>query len=241
MPRLTPALAYRRLLKTYGPQGWWPVTPADKGETAAVYRPGYFGPLSEPERAEVCAGAILTQNTAWSNVSKALVNLHAAGIWTLADLARTPRARLEKLVRPSGYFRQKAKKLQAFAKHILAGGNGLGLWLEKPLSELREELLTIWGIGPETADSMLLYAAGKKAFVVDAYTLRIGRRLGWLKNHGYAEAQAFFTASLPARARVYSEFHALLVALAKLHCRVKPLCRSCPLLAFCPHGQAQHA
>jgi endonuclease-3 related protein len=106
------------------------------------------------------------------------------------------------------------------------------------ITPLREELLFLWGVGPETADSILLYAGGRSSFVIDAYTLRIGRRLGWFNSKtGYTQAQAFMTTHLKKSSKLYAEFHALFVALGKEYCRVKPLCAGCPLLKVCPTGQ----
>jgi endonuclease-3 related protein len=205
---------------------------------APTYRPGFRGALSERQREEVCVGAILTQNTAWTNVLRALASLRAAGVVRLADVEAVPASRLARLIRSSGYFRQKARKLRVFAAEARRRGP-LGRWLAGPLPEAREQLLALWGVGPETAASMLLYAAGRPVFVIDAYTLRLGRRLGWFRGHGYAEAQRALTAALPADAAVYAELHALIVELSKRHCRAVPSCAGCPLLLTCRHGQAR--
>ncbi|MDE2237157.1 MAG: hypothetical protein KGK30_04660, partial [Elusimicrobia bacterium] len=189
----SPPWVYRRLLRAFGRRGWWPVSGAS---SAPAYRPGVWGKLSERQRAEICVGAILTQNTAWGNVLRALENLRAADARDFKALLALPPRRLETLIRPSGYFRQKARKLRIFAERARERGR-LSRWLSRPLPELREELLGLWGVGPETADSILLYAGGRPAFVVDAYTLRLGRRLGWFApRSGYAEAQDFFTRAL---------------------------------------------
>lgn len=233
---LSPASAYRALLRRFGRQGWWPVTPA--GGRSPAYRPGAWGRLSERQRLEVCLGALLTQNTAWTNASRALESLHAAGCVGLAALKRLPARRLGALVRPSGYFRQKALKIKAFAAHAESTGKDLAAWLSGPLESLRAELLSIHGVGPETADSILLYAGFRPSFVVDAYTMRIGARLGWLgPRTTYDETAAFFKARLPASAEVYGEYHALLVGLAKRHCRKTPVCEGCPLRQGCGHGR----
>jgi endonuclease III related protein len=138
-------------------------------------------------------------------------------------MLRLPDAELAELIRPSGYFNQKAKKLKAFARFCLA----------KP-DWSREALLALWGVGPETADSILLYAHRREAFVIDAYTLRIGTRLGWFEPGAeYHAAQAYLTASLPREPELYGEFHALLVELAKRHCRKTPECAGCPLRDRC--------
>lgn len=231
-----PRDAYRLLLRAFGRQGWWPVT-VRRGQ-GPVYRPGFSGVLSEVQRAEVCVGAILTQNTAWTNVEKALKALHAAGLRAPAHIAAAQPRRLEFLVRSSGYFRQKAKKLKVFARHALSRRRPLSRWLAGPLPELREELLSLWGVGPETADSILLYAGARPVFVVDSYTMRIGRRVGWFGKSSYEKVQAFFSRRLPASAEVYAEFHALLVELAKRHCKTTPACAGCPLMEVCRHGRS---
>lgn len=231
-----PLAVHRRLLRAYGPQGWWPVTPA--GGRGPRYRPGRSAALSERQRLEVCVGAILTQNTSWGNVEKALSRLHEAGLRDLEDLLTVPSRRLEGLIRSSGYFRQKAKKLKAFARHLAARGGKVSGWLRGGLRERREELLGLYGVGPETADSILLYAGGRPAFVVDAYTLRIGARLGWWRQAGYGRAQSYLTKRLPEDAALYNEFHALLVEHAKAHCRkAAPLCAGCPLREVCRHAR----
>jgi endonuclease-3 related protein len=179
-------------------------------------------------------GAILTQNTSWTNVVRALKALHEAGVWTLEDAAALPARRLERLIRSSGYFRQKARKLKVLARRAAARG-GLSRWLAGPLPQLREELLSLWGVGPETADSILLYAGGREAVVVDAYTLRVGRRLGWYgPRTGYDDARAHLAGALPRGPRVHAELHALFVELAKRHCRkTSPDCPGCPLSRVC--------
>lgn len=232
----SPAAVMSLLLKAYGPQGWWPVTPRSGLEPR--YRPGFHGPLTERQRLEVCVGAILTQNTSWGNVRKALRAMAEAGVRDLTSLEAAPAARLRRLIRSSGYYRQKARKLKAFARRLRRRGGRVGRWLSGDLALRREELLGLYGIGPETADSILLYAAGRPAFVVDAYTLRIGSRLGWWREASYERAQAVLTARLPPRARDYNEFHALLVRLAKEHCRKRPSCPGCPLRRRCRHGRA---
>jgi endonuclease-3 related protein len=204
---------YEILFRALGPQHWWP------GEGAA----------------EISIGAVLTQNTAWSNVERAIVNLRKEGALGMEALARMPLRRLERLVRPSGYFRQKTRRLKGFAAHALRRG-GLAAWYRRPAAALREELLSLHGIGPETADSILLYAASKKSFVVDAYTRRVLLRHGF--SHGrlpYGALKAFLEESLPRSLRLYNEFHALFVNAGKRWCRRRnPLCASCPLRDFRP-------
>ncbi len=224
-PAVEPLRAFRRLLKAYGPQHWWP----SSGDT-----------LLDSKDLEVCLGAILTQNTNWLNVEKALKNLHKSNIKNLKDFLRIDQRNLERLIRSSGYFRQKARKVKEFVRHLDRRGGRVGKWLSGDLKARRRELLDIHGIGPETADSILLYAAQRPAFVVDAYTLRIGSRLGWWRTATYDRAQAFLVKKLPKRVPVYNEFHALLVTLAKRRCRKDPLCAGCPLQDVCRFGSLNH-
>ncbi|MBI4377025.1 MAG: endonuclease III domain-containing protein [Elusimicrobia bacterium] len=231
-----PLSVYSKLLEAFGPQGWWPVSVSARG--GPVYRPGFKGRLSERQRAEICVGAILTQNTNWNNVVRSLLRLKSAGMLELERLSAAPSGRLQSLVRSSGYFRQKARKLKIFAGHAKKRGR-LSRWLCQPMDILRGELLGLWGIGPETADSILLYAGGHPIFVIDAYTLRIGSRLGWFRKPGYERAQRLLSRELPRSAELYAEFHALLVQLAKRHCRAVPSCQGCPLIANCRYGSRQ--
>lgn len=230
-----PRLAYRLLLRSFGPQGWWPVT-RRTGEPPR-YRPGRYGRLGEREALEVAVGAILTQNTSWGNVEKAVASLHRASGMRLSGLLRLRPRRLQRLIRSSGYFRQKAGKLRVFLRALERRRVSLGSWLGGGLQCVRGELLGLYGIGPETADSILLYAGSRPAFVVDAYTLRIGARVGWFAaGTDYERAQLALTRRLPRAVTVYQEFHALLVALAKTYCRAQPLCPACPLRGGCRHG-----
>ena len=183
----------------------------------------------------MCAGALLTQNTAWHNAAKALAALNAANALVPERILALPQQRLRALIRSSGYYRQKALKLRAFCEHLLARHGGrLGEWFSGPLPAVREELLSLKGIGPETADSMLLYAGRRPLFVIDAYTVRLGLRMGWLRNGDYGAAQGFFIGSLPRSVQVYNEYHALIVELAKKHCKKsEPRCTDCPLRGNC--------
>ena len=204
--------------------------------------PAYFQTLSEalgamhwwPARSpfEVIVGAILTQNTAWSNVERAIANLRRERLLTPRAIERVPSRRLAALVRSSGYFRQKARKLKAFVEFLRRNyGGSLARMFRTPTAELRERLLSVHGIGPETADSILLYAGGHAIFVVDAYTHRILGRHGIA--HGkpdYEAVRALFETSLPREAHVYNAFHALLVNVGKNWCRPRePRCHECPL------------
>ena len=210
---------YRAMLETLGPQRWWPArTPI-----------------------EVIVGAILTQNTAWVNVERAIANLRRERLLTPAAIRRVPSERLARLIRSSGYFRQKTKKLKKFSAFLRREyGGSLVRMFRTPTVELREKLLGVHGIGPETADSILLYAGGQAVFVVDAYTKRILERhqLTPLKS-SYEETRRFFEQTLPREAPLYNEYHGLIVNVGKNWCRPRsPRCESCPLVSFLPAGQA---
>jgi len=204
---------YRRLFARFGPQHWWPAE----------------------EPFEVIVGAILTQSAAWGNVERAIANLKAAGALLPGKLRRLPLSRLAKLVHPCGYYNAKALKLKSFAFWL---GNHYGDDLDKLFAsdtdDLRRQLLSVHGIGQETADSILLYAADKPVFVVDAYARRILGRIGLTpEKDSYAGYQAFFMDSLPADVKLFNEYHALLVRLGKDVCRRRPLCSQCCLSDIC--------
>ena len=211
---------YRRLLDAYGPQGWWP------GES----------------RFEMIAGAILTQAAAWRNVEYALGNLREAGVDDWPVVHETDLDALAELVRPSGYFNAKARKLKAFAAHVCIEYRGsLDAMFATDTAALRSELLGIHGIGPETADDILVYAAGKPSFVIDAYTIRIMQRVGLTPDgrDNYDAWQAMFDANVPEDVQVYNEYHALLDHHHKEACtKNAPQCGDCCLLAICETGQA---
>ena len=213
---------YCKLLEAYGPQGWWPVTPPGGGE------PRYTGgPGTEPQRFEVVVGALLTQNTAWRNASLAICNLNEAGLMAPAGIAFADRSRLARLIRAAGYFNQKAKRLRALARFFLEGNE-----------VTREALLRLEGVGPETADSILLYGFGKAFFVVDAYTRRIFGRLGLVpKREPYELIRERFERALPRNVDIYNEYHALIVEHAKRFCRKRPHCSGCPLTFYCPSSE----
>lgn len=209
---------YRRLLARYGPQGWWP------GRTPF----------------EVAVGAVLTQNTSWSNVARAIAGLRAAGALSFRGMRRLPARRLARAIRPSGYYNQKARKLRALLEWL--GGRGgtrgsLRRALAGPLGEVRESLLAVHGIGPETADSILLYAGGRPVFVIDAYTRRVLERHGLARpGEAYEDLRRLFERGLPRSVRLYNEFHALFVRLGKERCAARrPRCAGCPLEAV-PKG-----
>ena len=208
---------YRRLYGAYGSQGWWP------GDSAF----------------EVIAGAILTQSTAWTNVEKALSAMREAGCWSFEAIAALPEPELAEIIRSSGYYNAKARKLRSFANHVLARG-GLELLFAQGTAPLRAELLSIHGIGDETADDIVVYAAGKPSFVIDSYTRRIIDRMELSpagRNPGYASYQALFHDNLPAETPLFNEFHALLDHHAKVTCRKRqPRCQDCCLIDLCPTG-----
>ena len=200
---------YRRLSARFGPQHWWP------GETPF----------------EVMVGAILPQNTAWPNVAKAIQRLKQAGMLEPVPLSMVRHSRLAGLIRSSGYFNQKAKRLKLFVRYFQDRYRGdVGRMRRVPVAILREELLKLNGIGPETADSILLYALEKPVFVVDAYTRRILARhslISW--GASYPQIQELFIKHLPANVFIFNEYHALLVALGKNLCQTHPKCHLCPL------------
>ncbi len=209
---------FRRMANHYGPTHWWP------GDTPF----------------EIAVGAILTQNTAWSNVEKAIANLKREGLLHPRRLADASDAALEAAVRPSGYFRQKARRVRHFALHLRKRyGGSMARMARRPLDELRAELLALNGIGPETADDILLYACGKPVFVVDAYTRRIFSRHGLVPHDiGYENLRAFFETHLaPPYLHLYKEYHGLIVWTGKDFCRKIPQCAKCPLRPLLRAGE----
>ena len=210
---------HRRLLRAYGPQGWWP------GESAF----------------EVIVGAILTQAASWKNVEKALASLKGAGVFSPEGLRRVSLEELATLVRSVGYFNSKARKLKSFMEHLgRRYRDDLGLMFTRDPSELRQELLSIYGIGEETADAILLYAGQLPFFVVDAYTRRIFARLGCVpQEHQYKHWQHLFLANLPTDISLFNEYHALLVCHGKERCRRDPLCHGCTVAELCATGKTK--
>lgn len=204
---------YTLLFDRYGPQRWWPAE----------------GPF------EVMVGAILTQSAAWTNVEKAIQNLKKAGVLSPSALRTRSQEDLAALIHPSGYYNMKAHKLKALSEWFGDSyDDDLELMKRTGTASLRNSLLGVYGVGEETADSILLYACEKPIFVIDAYTRRIIDRLGWRVEGGkYADYQSFFTVNLPPNVRLYNEYHALLVALGKNQCRKKPLCEGCCLAEIC--------
>ena len=208
---------YETLYESYGPQSWWP---ADSSF-------------------EVMVGAVLTQNTAWKNVEKAIAQLKENCGMTPEGILSIPEEKLEEMIRSSGYFRQKAARLRGLCRYlIINGGKDFSRLAGLSTSSLREQLLALNGIGPETADSILLYAFGRPVFVVDAYTVRLLDRIGILPGKGkYEEVQGLFTTSLAPDPALFNEYHGLIVIHGKERCRKKdPFCAGCPLSDLCLEG-----
>jgi len=203
---------YDTLLDTFGPQQWWP------GDTPF----------------EIMIGAVLTQNTAWTNVETAIDNLKAANMLSFEALATINVETLADLIRPSGYYNQKAARLKGLILYIADKHGNLQAFFDQETLALREELLSIKGIGPETADSISLYAAEKPTFVVDTYTHRIFSRHNLLAEESeYHEIQEMFMDELPKDMQLYNEYHALIVRLGKEYCKkTKPRCNECPIKDF---------
>lgn len=204
---------FERLLAHYGPLSWWPA------ETPF----------------EVCVGAILTQNTAWGNVERAIAALKAADCLTPEGLREIEAGHLAAFIRPAGYFNLKSRRLKAFVEWLFDRyGGSLERMFSGDWRLLRDELLAVRGIGPETCDSILLYAGHKPTFVVDAYTRRLFHRLGLLpEGAGYEETRALFMDNLPPDVPLFNEYHALIVEHCKQFCRKRPRCAGCPLASSC--------
>lgn len=200
---------YRKLFDAFGPQHWWPAT--------------------TPE--EVMFGAILTQNTAWKNVEQAIAALKDAGVLSFRRVLNLDMQDLAQLIRPARFMNLKARALQCYATYFYQRyGCSVRRMKKQSTDKLREELLALYRIGPETADSILLYALEKPVFVIDVYTKRIMSRHGYLRMEDSYEAfQAFFMDNLPRDVPLYNEYHALLVRLGNQLCKPKPLCNQCPL------------
>lgn len=206
------------MFAAFGPQAWWPAK----------------------TRFEVIVGAILTQNTAWTNVETAIKELKVAGLLRPEAMHRADVALIARCIRSAGYFNVKAKRLKNFTDYLFTSHNGsLNRLFKANGQPLRSTLLGLNGIGPETADSIILYAAGRAEFVVDAYTKRIFSRHGLVKhNAAYDEVKALFTDALPLDAALFNEYHALIVVTAKEYCKSrKPVCDACPLKAHLVEGR----
>lgn len=201
------------LLEYFGPQGWW----------------------HADSKFEVCVGIILVQRTTWYNAAKAIKNLKQENLLTIGKVAKINLRKLEEILRPAGFYRQKAKYLKIFSQYCLKKYKGeLEVWLQKPLEELREDLLQITGIGPETADSILLFAAEKPVFVVDTYTKRALVRVGVISKEIESLAiKNLVRKEMPPDLKTHKELRALFVELGKKFCKTKPQCNSCPLESIC--------
>jgi endonuclease-3 related protein len=203
---------YEQLLQHFGPQHWWP------SETAF----------------ETMIGALLTQNTTWKNAAAAVSALDARGLLDPERLLKVPPDELAPLIRTSGYFRQKSVRVHGFLKWFQEHyGLSIDRMRREPLARLRRQLLAVNGIGPETADSILLYALERPVFVVDAYTRRVFSRHGIIAgNEDYEWIRGFFESALPSDVDLYNEYHALIVRVAVTHCRKRADCERCPLRRF---------
>jgi len=200
---------YRKLFDTFGPQHWWP------GETAF----------------EVAIGAILTQNTNWGNVEKAIYNLKSEGKLRASAIHKMTSESLASLIRPAGYFNVKAKRLRNFIDFLVREyGGSMAKMKKEEKDAIRAKLLAVNGIGPETADSIILYALGKPVFVIDAYTKRVLSRHNVMHHDlSYDKFQELFHLNLATDVQLFNEYHALFVRVAKEHCRTKAICPGCPL------------
>ncbi len=211
-PRASLRQVYRRLLTAHGPQFWWP------GDS----------------RFEIMVGAVLTQNTAWTNVEHAITNLKRAKVLAPEAIMAAPHARLARWLKPSGYFNVKAKRLKAMCRWLVGQG-GVRALARLDTHDLRAALIAVYGIGPETADDIVLYAFERPVFVIDAYTRRLFRRLGHIRgDEGYETLRHLFENTLGPDMPVFNEYHALIVAHGKDICRVKPRCDVCCLAGECP-------
>lgn len=210
-------LIYNLLRKHFGFLNWWP------GESSF----------------EIFVGAILTQQTQWRNVELALANLRKSNSLSLENIASMPMAKLQELIRPSGFYRQKAIRLQSICKNIIRNYGSLDKFFSTRKEKLRKILLSFNGIGNETADSILLYAANKRSFVIDAYTKRAMHRINPSINEkiGYMQLKSYFEESIKGNISLYKDFHAQFVELGKNYCKGKPLCKECPLNRNCAFGR----
>ncbi len=200
-------LIFNRLYRRFGPQYWWPAR----------------------TEFEVCVGAVLTQNATWTSVERAITRLRDRSLLNPAAIEELALPTLARLIRPAGCYRMKAKRLKAFVRWLKEHG-GLAALRNRPTGRTRRELLKCYGIGPETADSILLYALKKPVFVVDTYTRRILSRHGIISGtEPYEEIQRLLAEAMPRSTRIFNEYHALLVRLGKTHCRFRPSCAGCPL------------
>ncbi len=218
------------LHNAYGEQNWWPIVENNK----CFYKKEYMErDRTEEEIFEIMIGAILTQNTSWKNVVKAIINLKENNIFSIEKILEVEIDFLANLIKPAGYYNQKAKKLKNISEFLLK--NNILTLKQLPLKILREKFLAIWGIGYETADSILLYGFNHPIFVVDAYTRRIFYRLGFFSfDLPYEDIRNFFEENLKSSPYIYKEYHALIVEFGKNLCKKKPLCNLCYINDKCP-------
>ncbi|MFQ5475011.1 MAG: endonuclease III domain-containing protein [Candidatus Nanoarchaeia archaeon] len=229
-----PLKIYEVLQKEYGPQGWWPLSSCKKKkgfDERGYHRREFSYPKTDAQRFEIIIGAVLTQNTSWRNVEKAMLNLEESALLDIEKIRKMKKGKLASLIRPAGYFNQKAERLIIVSK--LFHDKGFAELRKQKTGELRKLLLSVKGVGPETADSMILYAFSKPSFVVDTYTRRILGRLGHDEN-SYEEVQQIFHSSLDPDVELFQEYHALMVEHAKQHCKTRPDCEKCPFSPKCP-------
>jgi len=220
---------YDVLLYHFGSQDWWPYD----SKHHKLYGSDY--------RFEIMIGAILTQNTAWSNVEKAIDNLKKNRCLTVKSIVDIDIDLLRIMIQPSGYFNQKSNRLKILANYLYENyGCDLDRFFKRELNDLRDDLLSLNGIGPETADSIILYAGDHPIFVVDSYTKRICNRIPIkIKDDSYSKIQQYFETSISKNVSdkdvvdIYKDMHALIVELSKNYCKAKPLCKSCPINNFC--------
>ena len=205
--------AYEKLLARFGPQHWWPAR----------------------TRFEVIVGALLMQQTAWRNVVEAIRNLRRAGLLSPRGIAAASIPDLRRHVRVAGLYRSKPRRLKRFCTRLMEFGGDLDAFFARPPEVVRQDLLEQEGVGPETADSILLYASETPTFLVDAYTVRIARRLGWLDTDDYDTVKNWFEARVPRDLALFREYHALLVRHAVAICRPVPRCGECPLNEMCAY------
>lgn len=207
--------AYNRMYAAFGPQHWWP------GQSAL----------------EVIVGAVLTQNTNWKNVELAIDNLRNANVLALDALHSVELETLESLIRPAGYFRLKSKRLKNVVNFIVNNYGDVDSMFRESVDELRRQLLKVNGVGPETADSILLYAGNQPTFVIDAYTARIAKRHGWIELEAeYHDLKEFFESHLNRDVALFNEYHALIVRVGKDFCKPQPRCEDCPLQPMLPES-----
>ena len=226
--KITPKILYDILNDRFGSLDWWPM---DKE---------YHKKNGSDQRFEVIVGAILTQNTAWSNVEKAILSLKSQKVLDIDSISKVGIKKLQKLIKSSGFFNQKAERLKNLTLYFKQNYQGnLNYFFKKDIKAIRTELLSLNGIGPETADSILLYAGNLPIFVVDAYTKRICQRLPLDTKISYEEIQSYFEKELEKsysndeQVKIYNNLHAMIVILGKNYCKKNPKCKDCPLNKYC--------